>query len=112
MSLLLFLTVSATMASTYVGHLQRSTQAEIRTLAVAAAQRALDELRLQDPGALPTSGSTSQTIVIDNKNFTVQTSYCVTVAFCASAANRHLRIQVSHLGGMVFETETVFTRLR
>jgi prepilin-type N-terminal cleavage/methylation domain-containing protein len=111
-SLLLFLVVSAIMASSYVGHLKRSTETEVRTLAMGAAQEILDETRLVDPDSLPSSGSTSTTVVVGGRSFGVESTYCSNATYCASPANRHIRVRVNFQGVKVFETETVFTRLR
>lgn len=111
-SLLLFLVVSAIMASSFVGHLKRSTETEVRTLAMGAAQEILDETRLTDPAGLPSSGTTSSTVVVGGRSFVVESTFCSNATYCASAANRHVRVRVNFNGAKVFETETVFTRLR
>ncbi len=111
-SMLLFLIVSATMASTFVSHLKRNTDTEVRSGAAALAQRRLDELRLVDPPTMPASGTTSSNQSAGGRNYVVQTSYCENLSLCSSSNNRHLAIRVLYAGGIVFQTETVYTRLR
>lgn len=111
-SMLIFLMVSATMANSFIGHLKTNTATEVRTGAMNAAQLQLDEHRLNDPFAMPTSGSTSTVKTIGGRNFTVETYYCQVASFCISASTRHLRLKVNYAGKQVFQTETVYTRLR
>ena len=111
-SMLIFLVVSATMATSFVSHLKRNTYTELRTLAMGAAQQVLDETRLIDPGTMPTSGSVNSSVNVSGKTFNVVTSYCTNSTYCISASNRHIRIQINYAGDQIFETETVFTRLR
>lgn len=92
---------------------QRNSAMEVRSGAMNAAQIVLDRLRLQDPGSLPSSGtSAAETVSVDGRDFSVTTSYCVNSAFCASANNRHLTVRVRYKGEQLFDVETVFTRLR
>ncbi|MBN8549254.1 MAG: type II secretion system protein [Deltaproteobacteria bacterium] len=111
-SMLIFLVVSATMANAFMSHLKTNTATEVRTGAIAAAQLQLDEHRLADPFAMPTSGSTSDTKTVGGRDFTVITYYCQDPSFCISASTRHLLIKVRYANKQVFQTETVYTRLR
>lgn len=111
-ALVLFLGVSATLSSGYLAMLKRSNVTETRTLAMGAAQQVLDVLRLSDPLALPTSGSSTQNVSVGGKTFAVTTTYCATASYCASASNRHIKIVVQRFNKQVFDVETVFTRLR
>jgi type II secretory pathway pseudopilin PulG len=86
---------------------------ERKSAAVYAAQQALDELRVSDPSSLPTSGTTSQTITINSKPYTVQTIYCpLGGTYCAATSSRYLRIRVSRDSLQLYEVDTVFTQLR
>ena len=111
-AMLLFLVVSATMASTFVSHLKHNTDTEVRSGAVALAQRRMDELRLQDPPTMPTSGTTAVTQSAGGRDYSVSTTYCENASLCATANNRHLTVRVSYENSVVFQTETVYTRLR
>ena len=111
-SMLIFLVVSATMANAFVSHLKTNTATEVRTGAIEAAQLQLDEHRLADPMTMPNSGSTSATITIGGRPFNVVTYYCQNPAFCISSSTRHLLVKVNYANKQVFQTETVYTRLR
>ncbi len=84
---------------------------ERKTQALEATQRAIDSVRTVSPSILPSSGSTSQTINVDNKNYVVTTTYCQNAALCSSVT-RHLNFSSSLNGKTLYETETVFTQLR
>lgn len=111
-SMLIFLVVSATMANGFISHLKTNTQTEVRTGGIEAAQLQLDEHRLSDPFTMPSSGSTTATKTVGGRNFTVVTYYCQTASFCISPSTRHLLLKVSYANKQVFQTETVYTRLR
>jgi prepilin-type N-terminal cleavage/methylation domain-containing protein len=85
---------------------------EVRSGSVAAAQRVFEALRAQDPADLPSSGASAAQIVPVGKNeFQVVTRYCVITPYC-SAGNRHVVIEVSYGGRIVFTIESVLTQLR
>lgn len=111
-AMLLFLVVSSTMANTFISHLKHNTDAEVESGAIALAQQRLDELRFLDPATLPTSGATSENESVGGRNYTVETLYCETPAYCISGNNRHLVVRVNYAGAQIFRTETVYTRLR
>lgn len=111
-SLVIFLLVSAGMATSYIGHLKRNTDTETDSEALAAAQRVLDVLRLQSISSLPNSGTSTQTISIGQRDFSVSTSYCVVNTYCNTSNNRHIRVAVYYKNNKAYEVDTVYTRLR
>ena len=61
---------------------------------------------------MPNSGSSGiQVVQVGDRNFEAITHYCATPGFC-TATSRHLIIEVSHGGEIVYSVETVFTQLR
>ncbi|MBP9837860.1 MAG: type II secretion system protein [Proteobacteria bacterium] len=112
-SLLIFSLVVAGMGPAFIAHEKYNTESQIRTDAIAAAERALDLLRYQNPTSLPTSGTSAATdYIINGKTYSVFTVYCLTSTYCQSPNNRHITIRVKYKNKQVFETETVFTQLK
>lgn len=111
-SMCIFMVVSATMANSFMGHLKQNSSTEVRNGAVAAAQQKLDTLRLIDPPAMPSSGSTTESLASGGRSFSVKTLYCLTPTYCTSNNSRDITVRVSYRGKQVYETETVYTRLR
>ena len=92
--------------------LTTNTRNEERTQAAAVAQRAMENLRLQNPASLPSSGSSSpEFVVVGNREFEVVERYCVRSEYCGTDS-RHLVVDVSYGGRRVISVESVFTRLR
>ena len=90
---------------------QRNWEHEVKSAAIAAAQQVLDEMRLQDPTTLPSSGSTERTVAYGSRQFTVRTSYCTLASYCATNI-RQIRLGVSYLGKMRYQVDSVFCQLR
>jgi general secretion pathway protein I len=111
-SMSLFLGISASMTTAYVSHLKQNTSTEVRSGAIAVAQQRLDELRLIDPPTMPSSGNVTTTLAAGGRTYSLKTYYCENTAFCATANSRHILVKVNYAGKQVFETETVYTRLR
>ena len=111
-SMVIFLVVSATMANGLISHLKTNTATEVRTGALNAAQLQLDEHRLSDPFAMPTSGFTTAVKTVGGRDYSIETYYCQVASFCISPSTRHLRLKVNYANKQVFQTETVYTRLR
>ncbi len=112
-SIAIFSIVLAGIVPLFKTMMRRNTESEHRMGAIAAAERVLDDLRLQDPTTLPKTGATGpQNITVDEKTYQVITHYCENVAFCAPNNNRHIRIEVAYRGHTYFTTQTVFTQLR
>ncbi|MCC6220931.1 MAG: type II secretion system protein [Deltaproteobacteria bacterium] len=105
--------VMAGIMPAFVYHTRFNTQSELRTDAIMAAQFVLDQIRLQDPNTLPTSGSTGPTGVnIGDRLFNVTNYYCEDADYCASANNRHIRVEAAYNNSVIYDVETVFTQLR
>ncbi len=111
-SMMIFSLVLSGLAPAYVAMVQYNTRSQIKTEAISVAQRVLDELRLTDPTTLPSSGSTAQTITLNEKDYSIYTTFCPETTYCSTANNRHIRIQILWEGTQYFQTETVFTQLR
>lgn len=112
-SLFIFSVVLGGMAPAFVSHMKQNTDSEVRTAAIAASQRVLDGIRLQDITALPMNGAAApQTINVDGRNFSVVVRYCLDSSYCTVTSTRHLTVETSYRGVRKFETETVFTQLR
>ncbi len=112
-SLFIFSIVLTGMSRAFIQNIRANTSTQIRTEAIGAAQQVLDNVRLQDISALPTSGSSApQSVVVGNHTYTVVIKYCLDVTMCALTSTRHLTVDVDYNSERVFETETVFTQLR
>jgi prepilin-type N-terminal cleavage/methylation domain-containing protein len=112
-AMLIFGLILGGMAPVFSRLVKRNTQMEIRGGAIAAAERVLDSIRLEDPSTLPASGSDAvRTITIDNRDFAVTATYCADATFCSSSNSRHISVDVTHNGDRTFEVQTVFTQLR
>jgi len=84
---------------------------EERSNALAAAQAAIEALRYEDPASLPTGGaSTVQAIEVGNQEYEVETHFCADSTYCGTDS-RHIVVEVSFAGKVVYTVETVFTRL-
>ena len=95
----------------FTSYLQVNTMSEMRTQAVELAQQHLEALRLQDPSGLPMSGEDTTTYVQDGRSFTVRTAYCQDAGVC-NTTTRHITVKVERGGKVLYEVETVFTKLR
>lgn len=94
-------------------HMHVNTQAERKTLAIAAAQQVLDELRFQDPTTLPNTGpGPTSDITMDGLVLKVTPYYCLNTALCSSNTVRHVTVRTTLYGIQLYETETVYTKLR
>ena len=105
--------VLANILPTFAFQLKQNTKAEIRTAALQAGQRAIDELRFVTTTTMPSSGAgTAQTITVDGRDFTVTPYYCLRSSYCTSTSARHITVRVVYKGTQVYETETVFTNFQ
>lgn len=90
-----------------------NTKMEIKTGAIQTAEQTLDELRLEDPEDLPTSGSSAwESLTVGDRQYELRTSYCVNADYCLSERSRHVVVTVKYLDEEIYELETVFTKLR
>lgn len=101
------------LAPAFVAQFRFNTINEWRSGAQQVAQRKMDELRQQEPGTLPTSGSTGpETITTDGRDFEVTTYWCEESTYCSTGDNRHIRVAITYQGRVLYNVETVFTALR
>jgi len=89
-----------------------NTFSEEHSAALAAGQRAMEKLRLVDPGSMPTTGASAvQVIVVDSREFEVLTHYCRVSEYCSSAT-RHVSVEIRYGGQKVYDVDTVYTRMQ
>ena len=110
-SMTILAVVSLSMATSFTMHLRTNTRMEQKSGAIAAAQQALDAIRVQDIDTLPTSGSSPQTISIGGRDYQVTTTYCTIASYCAASSTRHITVGVNYRGHQIYSTETVYTKL-
>lgn len=112
-SLLIFSLVMSGMGPAFIAQLRHNTESEIRTESIAAAQIVLDDLRLENPASLRSTGSDPvRDIVVGARHYDVTASYCENATYCVTANNRHITVRVKYKQETVFETQTVYTQLR
>ncbi len=88
-----------------------SSNSEERSMAIPASQQVLEALRLQDPEAMPSSGSLSpQTITVGAQQFQAVVSFCTNNIYCTTTS-RHVTVDLFVDGVKVYDVETVFTKL-
>jgi hypothetical protein len=91
--------------------LNTNSRNELRGCAVMAAQQVAENLRRQDPVDLPDTGSSAaQLVVIGTHEFEVVSRFCTRTEFC-DLETRHIEIEVSFGGRIVYTVETVLTRM-
>lgn len=112
LSMSLFGIAGITMAQAFSHQLAFNTNSEIRSGAIMAAQQVLDDYRMEDPNALPLSGSEAQNITIGSKTYNTMTYFCETAAYCASASVRQLRTEVRYNSRVYYNIETIYAQLR
>ena len=96
----------------FISFSQYNSRMELRTQALAAAQQVLDDVRMDDPQSLPSSGSTSESKVVDGRTFDVIVNFCDNPTWC-DTNSRHLSLEVDYNGQLsIVEVETVYTKLR
>lgn len=96
----------------FIDFMDANSISESRSDAVAAAQFTLESLRREDPSGWPTSGSSAPDVIaINNREFEVVRSFCRSNEYCG-AASRHVVIEVSFGGEVLYSVETVYTRLQ
>ena len=72
----------------------------------------MELMREPDPGSLPTSGSSSvQYVDVGEREYGVVVHYCTVPQYCG-ADSRHIVLEVSHGGDVIYTVESVYTRLR
>ena len=112
-SLSIFSIVSAAIGVAFVTHLKVNMQQELRSGAFSAAQQVLDELRVQDPSTMPTSGSDAvRTLIVGDRIYSVAVSYCSPATYCTSSHIRSIHVGVTHAGKSQYQVDTVYSQLR
>lgn len=104
--------VLAGIVPAFFNFMDANTRNERRTGAIAAAQERMETVRGEDPQSMPSSGSAGPIFIdVDGLEFEVLTTYCAVPAYC-NTDTRHVTIEVSFGGQKLYQTETVYTRLR
>ena len=98
-------------STSVVTHLGANHKAVVRSEAAQAAQTVLDDLRTVDVPSLRATGTDAPVDIKVNANrdYTVLVEYCKNATYCTSTEARHLSVEVSYNGEVVYNTETVFT---
>lgn len=102
----------ASILPSFLTYLDTNSLSEERSAAVAAAQLVMEELREADPSSLPTSGTSAVRIVpVGNRDFEIQTTFCGDTSLCG-AERRHVAVEVSFGGRVIYDVSSVFARVR
>lgn len=110
--LALLAVVLASLLPAFLTLMDANTFSEEHSAALAAGQRAMEKLRLTDPGSLPTSGTSAvQIIVVDGREFEIVTHYCRVPEYCSSST-RHVSVEIRYGGQKVYDVDTVYTRMQ
>jgi len=110
-ALLIFGIAVAIMIPLFYEQRLKNNTSQIRTEAVAFSQEILDGLRQQDVANLPATGSQTRTKAVMGENYTATITYCEVPANC-SDSSRQIKLQINRYGTIVYEMQTVFTRLQ
>lgn len=95
---------------TFYYYSHTNTQSEVRMEAISVAQQLLDEYRQVSPSSMPSSGSTTSSVPMNSRTFSVQTIYCSNATYCGPNT-RHITIEVDYNGQRIYRTETVYTQI-
>ncbi len=96
----------------FLSHTKYNNFSEVRTSAYQAAQIVLDELRLEEPSVLPSSGSDpAVNVTVGTRSFSVVASFCEDNTYCG-ANIRHITVRVTYQNEEIYEVNTVYTQLR
>lgn len=111
-ALVLFGIATAAIYPAFHGHIRFNNFSEMRSASYSAAQILLDDLRLEEPSVLPSSGSDPAVdIQVGTKTFSVVASYCEDTTYC-DTETRYITARVSYQGEQIYEVSTVYTELR
>jgi prepilin-type N-terminal cleavage/methylation domain-containing protein len=95
----------------FIANLQINSRSEKRTYAVAAAQQVLENLRLENPQNLPSSGSgAAVNVLIGGNQYVVTPSYCTIANLCTSTS-KYIRVDVTFDSKILYSAETVFAKI-
>jgi prepilin-type N-terminal cleavage/methylation domain-containing protein len=96
----------------FLHNMDTNTSSEQHSDAVAVAQEVLEQLRHEDPTLMQSSGSSDvQVIAVGGRDYEVINSYCTNSDYCTSGS-RHIVVEVSFAGRIIYELETVYTQLQ
>lgn len=105
--------VMSSLLQVMLGHIRHNYENEVRSEAMLLAQKTLDEIRFQDPGLLPDSGSLDPIEhTVGHRSYNVTTFFCLEDSFCNAPTIRHITVHVEHNGRLAYQTETVYARMR
>ncbi len=90
--------------------------AEIKSEAQIAAQQVLDVLRLANPSTLPRTRTSdpAENIIVGRTTYQVLVTYCSNLTYCPPTTTndtRHVAVDVKYNNQLVYEVESVFTKL-
>ncbi|MER3483066.1 MAG: prepilin-type cleavage/methylation domain-containing protein [Meiothermus sp.] len=96
----------------FIGYFNVNNNQEVRSQAVIAAQRVLEEKRTVDPNTMPRSGSDpAQTISAGGRTFTYVVTYREDATNSCTVSCRFVRVDIIYGGGVVYAAETAYTQL-
>jgi prepilin-type N-terminal cleavage/methylation domain-containing protein len=102
--------VLAAIAPIFISNLRDNNRSEKRSEAIAVARQVFEGLRYKDPATLPTSGTTTENVVMGGQTFQVDTTMCSLSTYCTTGS-RHITVTVKQGGTTQFSADTVFTQL-
>ena len=112
-ALALFGVVLSSTGAAFLKMAQYNSAMEVRSSAIGAAQQVLDSMRQLDPSTMPTSGTDAPIpIAVDKRTFNVTVTYCNNASHCADSGSRMLTVEVFYNNIVVFNVDTVYTKLR
>lgn len=120
LEMLVAISILAGVLSAFHGSLTQASNsiknAEIKSEAQIAAQQVLDVLRLANPISLPgtTTIDATKNIVVGKTTYQVKVTYCKNLTYCPPATTpktRHIAVDVNYNNKLVYEVESVFTKL-
>ena len=104
--------VLTALLSAFVVLMDVNTRDEVRTAALAAAERILEERRRDDVETIPSTGSSDvATVAVGDREFEVIEHYCTQPGFCGDET-RHVMVEVSYGGRQILNVASVYTQLR
>lgn len=112
-SMVLFCLVALGTAPVFINQVKQNVISEHRSGAIAAATQVLDHYRTVDvvAGDFPSSGTESEDVEIEGRTYLVTVAFCLKEEFCGANA-RHLLATVQFNEELIYEVETVYTKLR
>jgi prepilin-type N-terminal cleavage/methylation domain-containing protein len=101
------------LSKAYSNQMTFNTLTERKSSALAAGQMVLDRLRTIDPTALPSTGTTTESVTISPRTFSVVVRYCPSGStYCTSQNIKELTVEVSYRGVLQSKFTTIYSQLR